>query len=72
MKQAHWRWSLPAGAGACLAAAMALEFTSPGGPFSGGDSVRTLAGVTLFVFAAFLSGAWLVLLGVHHDDEPGD
>jgi len=71
MKRAHWRWSLPAGAAACLTAAMALEFSSAGGPFSGADSVRTLAGVTLFIFAAFLTGAWLVLLGAHHeDDEP--
>ena len=69
MKQAHWRWSLPAGAAACLTAAMALEFTSQGGAFSGRDAVQTLAGVTLFIFAAFLTGAWLVLLGVHHDDD---
>jgi len=56
-----WTYSLPTAAGACLGAAIGLDVVSTESPYG------LAAGVGLYVMAAFLGGAWVVMLASEHE-----
>ena len=68
MNRTRWEWALPGAAATCITTAAAVEVSN-----DGYDQYRTVGALTLFIFAAALIGAWLVMIGVdhhkHHDSE---
>ena len=56
-----WSHSLPAAAAACLGAAIGLDVVSTDTPYG------LAAGVGLYVMAAFLGGAWIVMLASENE-----